>query len=613
MSPSQVRSRGGCLACKSKHKKCDETKPDCQRCERSGLQCSGYAFVTCDSEGKAVKHLTRPRSKLRTRARQQATPVQTRQRVTEAASTSTAKGAAATVRENAPESSFSFIEHSSEGGYKDLGFDTTNHAFDAARVASHPSFGFTRPETAIEGNRQNKTRHNAPNDQSSYTYPADYLPIPQSGVLYTPVIQTSSHSTTQHSNLVLGQRFTFPRALNSSHPANPGIGPQDPEAMNLESNSLSFILENYVAWIQRTAFDPVKVARKSKDRIVKHFGDSIESRWTIILLSNLIGKLAKSRSMEEINTPTYLPIVSELRKRVCLRITRSKSHSQHGELEIRETVMMLENVVDTTMVFAIAGSADPRLELMREAAPLFHWACPDSPSRQIHLQTLFLQPTGYIRDYVAMDIFWSVLSSRPMIIQYDTTIDPELGLSVMNLSDDTGIQWTRGIPDQVTLVFARINALRGTSIWDLGFFTELETTLRDFVPIATVASEPNLVIGKTAVQECWRQTAYIYLYMGLCGVSADDPRVIQARSNFFTIVNSVKPGRVPDTFIMLCFAIAGVAAHDEVDRGIIRYRMLGVETLSYRRDCALAMLEKLWKMVDTESRPAMWADLKSIY
>ncbi|KAH8686476.1 fungal-specific transcription factor domain-containing protein [Ilyonectria robusta] len=36
------RSRAGCLTCKAKHTKCDETRPECLRCTRKGIKCGGY-------------------------------------------------------------------------------------------------------------------------------------------------------------------------------------------------------------------------------------------------------------------------------------------------------------------------------------------------------------------------------------------------------------------------------------------------------------------------------------------------------------------------------------------------------------------------------------------
>ncbi|EXK82747.1 hypothetical protein FOQG_12870 [Fusarium oxysporum f. sp. raphani 54005] len=37
-----VRSRSGCLTCRTKHLKCDEAKPECQVCISRGVQCGGY-------------------------------------------------------------------------------------------------------------------------------------------------------------------------------------------------------------------------------------------------------------------------------------------------------------------------------------------------------------------------------------------------------------------------------------------------------------------------------------------------------------------------------------------------------------------------------------------
>ncbi|KAI5455997.1 fungal-specific transcription factor domain-containing protein [Mariannaea sp. PMI_226] len=36
------RSRSGCVTCKAKHTKCDETRPECLRCTRKGIKCGGY-------------------------------------------------------------------------------------------------------------------------------------------------------------------------------------------------------------------------------------------------------------------------------------------------------------------------------------------------------------------------------------------------------------------------------------------------------------------------------------------------------------------------------------------------------------------------------------------
>ncbi|CUM63418.1 uncharacterized protein PRCAT00000993001 [Priceomyces carsonii] len=41
--PKNTKSRNGCLTCKKKRLKCDETKPECHNCQKKNLICGGYA------------------------------------------------------------------------------------------------------------------------------------------------------------------------------------------------------------------------------------------------------------------------------------------------------------------------------------------------------------------------------------------------------------------------------------------------------------------------------------------------------------------------------------------------------------------------------------------
>ncbi|GAB7346643.1 hypothetical protein MBLNU459_g1776t1 [Dothideomycetes sp. NU459] len=40
--PKQSKSRNGCVTCKAKRLKCDETKPSCQQCKKRNVDCGGY-------------------------------------------------------------------------------------------------------------------------------------------------------------------------------------------------------------------------------------------------------------------------------------------------------------------------------------------------------------------------------------------------------------------------------------------------------------------------------------------------------------------------------------------------------------------------------------------
>ncbi|KAH7311790.1 hypothetical protein B0J17DRAFT_773473 [Rhizoctonia solani] len=57
MSPpsGRVRSKSGCITCKKRRKKCDETHPICERCKKAGMQCLGYESTDPDSRPPRVR------------------------------------------------------------------------------------------------------------------------------------------------------------------------------------------------------------------------------------------------------------------------------------------------------------------------------------------------------------------------------------------------------------------------------------------------------------------------------------------------------------------------------------------------------------------------------
>ncbi|KAF8751126.1 hypothetical protein RHS01_08637 [Rhizoctonia solani] len=360
----------------------------------------------------------------------------------------------------------------------------------------------------------------------------------------------------------------------------------------------------------RTAYDPVRVARRSKDAIVKHYGSSIESRWTITLMANLVRRLAKSRSTDVIYTRACSTMVSVLQARLRHDIALVPSRDP-CETKILNATNVLDSALGLVSILAICNNMVAGMEILREAAPVFRWLCPGSPGNQVHLQTLFLHPVDSLRDYAIMDLFSSVMAPRSTTFQYDVTIDPKLESSVLAFSDDVGIQWARGIPDQITLAFARIGALRRSLTWEPRELDELEAMLQSFVPLPTISSDSHTALARAVVQECWResqQVSNVWLYQGVCRANAEDRRVVQALSRFLSAINRVKPGRVPDSFLMMGLVMAGFIARNIVDRTTILERINGVEAFKYSGSSTSSCLERIWNIVDAEGRPVTWDD-----
>jgi hypothetical protein len=100
-----------------------------------------------------------------------------------------------------------------------------------------------------------------------------------------------------------------------------------------------------------------------------------------------------------------------------------------------------------------------------------------------------------------------------MIFHYDTTYDPNLSLHVDYFQGEAGLQWLHGIPGVLGIVFARINMMREQGYADPQAVAEIESMLRRFVSVPGISSDPFLTVARVMVQECWRQVAFIYLYM----------------------------------------------------------------------------------------------------
>ncbi|KAB5590666.1 Fungal-specific transcription factor domain containing protein [Ceratobasidium theobromae] len=379
-----------------------------------------------------------------------------------------------------------------------------------------------------------------------------------------------------------------------------------------EGNELPFVLESYAMWVNQTAFEPRKAAHGARELIVNQFNDS-ESRWTITTLANIVRALSTGAMWDGGQSSSYYSKISALQDHVVQQVaTADRVMGSMGQGDLCHALKAMGNIME-----ASEAQDNERTHLMQTAAPLFRRLCSDLPDKPIHLQSLLLQPILSLRHYAIVDIFSSISAGRAMFFRYDTSYDPSLDPSAIFFQGDVGLQWLHGIPGQIVIVFARINAMREQGTQDPRALAELEGIVKNLVPIPSVSSDSFLTVARLMVQECWRQVALIFLYMGLFGVNADDPRVKRAFSRFMKLLNGVKPGHTPDSFLVLNFVIAGVAARQDADRNVIRRRLLNNERFRYRYPGAkegttMLLLECVWLRADRDGRPAVWGDLETV-
>ncbi|KAB5590222.1 Starch synthase [Ceratobasidium theobromae] len=671
-----TRSTTGCYTCKRRYdtivlcaqicdvyaqerkKKCDETHPKCQRCFNSGIECAGYAPLDSPDD----KGLMR-RTKLG--------PDVIKSNTRSAQSKARAPGAPRQPRDgpgvslprpnmdkgNILDDRLDFSTLSGDGGFSDVLGNTLfpNESYepfpdffaypsppllmtqlptiqgidqlcpsppfyidqsllssDSSSVASSSDL-VRRPSTGSSVRSSGTPLFLTPNQYQlaiGLTRPADDLHDP--GLSYS--VETSPSS-------LYGP--TWPAGSFTNEDDESDTEEDDPESVerlmcadlipdaNTPNNALPFVLQSYARWMNFTIFDPSKVVNLMRDVIIAQFSSSEESRTRIILLSNVVGSLSKSSLLDS----RGLSLIALLRTEAHRSIDQFNAAKQSPEREkdMQNASKSLELMMDVLVIKRFSSPLKTVIGLMQAAAPVFRRACPEPPERLVNLSQILLGASPHLRHFAVTDVMISFTLARPLFFRYDVNYTPEICNQLMQGS--CGMQWLYGIPDQFIIILAWISTLYedyGSSVIPEQV-AEIEREIDSVRITPGQSTDPILTVWRLAVQECWRQTVLIYLYVTLCGARADDPRVMKAVKSFVGLVDGVKAGRNPDSFLFFPIMFSGAFAYRKRDRDLIRKRMAGLQectnpgTAGY--EC-LTGLANVWARTDAERRPAEWSDMR---
>ncbi|KAG8698706.1 hypothetical protein FRC08_005759 [Ceratobasidium sp. 394] len=380
---------------------------------------------------------------------------------------------------------------------------------------------------------------------------------------------------------------------------------------SVPSNALPYIISNYLRWVIRTTFEPLKAARRTRDTLTKRYMHSDDSRCGTTLVATVMESLLKDPFV----AGGHSPEMAVLEYRVNHKLAMIKSSQEPlPDGHASDVLDALYDVHEMMCVQCLMRPLSHFIKLLHDVAPVYRKACSEPPGTPIHLPTKLLHPESVLRHFPAVDILTSLGTGRPMLLQYDVTHIPDLCECILEV-DNIGLQWMNGVPDHFLVMLARMHALRAESApnVDPRIVQELESGIDNFKPALDESPDSYLRVTRLMVQESWRQVMYIYLYMGVCGAFNDDARVEKALKKFVRLLDGVKPGRAPDIFLVVPMTVAGVAAYKQRDRDTIQQRILGIHECSQvgtsGHDVA-RILNELWAVSDAECRPVVWADLR---
>ncbi|KAG9124245.1 hypothetical protein FRC07_012287 [Ceratobasidium sp. 392] len=289
------------------------------------------------------------------------------------------------------------------------------------------------------------------------------------------------------------------------------LGPALALDRNVPSNALPFIISSYLRWAIRTMFEPRKVAQRTRDHLIKRFIRSDESRSG----TTLVATIMESRLRDAAISASHSPEVKILEGRVYRKLAMIKSSQEPlPDSHASDVLAVLHGLYDMIAVVCQARPLSHFMRLLREITPVYRMACSEPIGAPIHLQAKLLHPESVLRHFPVIDIMMSLTSGRPTFLRYDVTDIPEF-YEQANQIANFGMQWMYGVPDQFLIMLARMHMLRDNFApnVDPQVVKEFETEIENFKPALDESPDSYLKVARLTVQEGWRQTMYIYLYM----------------------------------------------------------------------------------------------------
>ncbi|KAG8719349.1 hypothetical protein FRC09_011237 [Ceratobasidium sp. 395] len=307
-----------------------------------------------------------------------------------------------------------------------------------------------------------------------------------------------------------------------------------------------------------------------------------------------------------VNVQRLVPWLDKL-DRLC--VTFQDDANLHNMIE------RLSAALELTFLRYISSNVKSGYTLLRLMAPAVMQIAladpilwPQSPtSNGISLAHALLSRHEITR-YIFMDNISSLTFGVPLLIEYDASH------SLIETGDTHPIH---ACPNKFIFSMTKINQwrvrrLNGCSEQD-PLWKEIEKDTWGWRPICTYDpdSESRAHIVRVAAQEAWRHALLIYLYMGMCGVTSQDPRVQSSARQTTKLLDVAKSQFSTRMHLMAPVLLAAVCAKSEADR--TKPRTIISCSEENKVPLMLSMkfadvLDHLWHGAAANGRPVTWND-----
>ncbi|KAH7338419.1 fungal-specific transcription factor domain-containing protein [Rhizoctonia solani] len=212
------------------------------------------------------------------------------------------------------------------------------------------------------------------------------------------------------------------------------------------------------------------------------------------------------------------------------------------------------------------------------------------------------------------DILDSMATSTPTRLKYESDLEraAQPGTEESAASQDKGIEWIYGIPNVMAVLLARTSALRHSSLTEqekISKGAEIEQMARNWKIRPLEAKDCRLRIARVGAQEIWRHTAILYVHQTVFKSCSSHPIVKDSVKNIIKLASTLEPGCNPDSFLYLPYFISAFYATSPRDRYTMRSRLINCGNAIFVRNLA-RYLDELWKEADSAGRLTGWSEKK---
>ncbi|CAE6428263.1 unnamed protein product [Rhizoctonia solani] len=495
-----------CLTCKRRHKKCDRNKPICERCLKGGYVCQGYEHKK--PNGTRDLRITNPAMATNTGS----SPL---------GSSSSAPSSLPRTADTDATWNNDIIIVSGVGYQRPV--DKCSPQLD--NIAATPNtVGQTMPRS-LGYKHQQDLSNSLSFDDDHLIY--DTFPPTKSTARET---ETPPPRTFQDENIAVHQQTDFTLDVPLLE-----LTPEIPRGVSITPSDIRHIVEYVISHFDRvrsTAYfkpqdDPIEGTRRLA---VWRLSTCAFARGGMLIDAKIRDSIMERRGYG--NSSEFASWIEGFEQAVRVQLDQSTTSEELRErlIDSLEILFAKSVILGATATYRLFCQFAPKFLQIINSTPTLR---SDQNDHTISIAHLLASPFYKCVNYTFMDIMGSMVYGLPHILEYNTDID----LFHTQLHP---VEWVNCLPGEFLLTLAKLNIFRDRGMCDWRAIKQWLVFWEPSLGFEPKGLESWKSIAWVALQETWRHTLLIYLYLAVCGAHTDDPRIQASLRQVFQLIGIIK-------------------------------------------------------------------------